>query len=144
MSKKKKTVTLRGLVDDLAMALQRHVRLKAAVHENKGGYIKCVTCPAWHHWKDMQGGHWIERGKQATKLLEENIWPQCPGCNGFKMKYSTECRETYSRHMRDMYGDEQCDEWLRISNLPANHFRPEIEDELKRITRLNKELEAQL
>lgn len=136
--------TLRKQVDDLAVALQRLVRLKAAAHEGKNGLIKCVSCPKWGHWKDMQGGHWIERTKQATKVIEEIIHPQCPGCNGFGMKYSTEVRENYRKYMHEMYGEDQCEQWLIESNKPANHFGPDIEEETKRVRALCRELEKQV
>lgn len=141
MAKKK---TLRKLVDDLAVLLQKLVRVKAAVHEGKNGLIKCVSCGTWGHYKEMQGGHWIERGKQSTKIIEEIINPQCPGCNGFGMKYSTLCRETYRKHMHEMHGEEQCDSWLRLSNQPAKHFRPDIEDRISETKKLIKELEDAL
>ena len=61
--------TLRALIDDVAKLLQKHVRLKAAVSADKNGFIECVSCGKWYHWKNMQGGHWIERGKKATKIM---------------------------------------------------------------------------
>ena len=135
--------TLRGLVDDLAKLLQKLVRLKAAVAANQNGFIECVTCNEWHHWKEMQGGHWIERGKQATKVMIENIHPQCRGCNGFGMKYSTHCTDTYSQYMRLMYGDDFCDQMLRDSKKPFKHFRPDIEDRIRETAALIKQLERE-
>ena len=139
-----KKKTLRALIDDVAKLLQKHVRLKAAVAANKNGFIECVSCNKWFHWKDMQGGHWIERGKQATKIMEENIHPQCKGCNQYGMRHRTHVREGYSKFMRDMYGDDFCDQMLIDSKKPVKYFRPDLEDMVKDLRKKNKELESQL
>ena len=139
-----KKKTLRALIDDVAKLLQKHVRLKAAVAADKNGFIECVSCNKWFHWKDMQGGHWIERGKQATKIMEENIHPQCKGCNQYGMRHRTHVREGYSKFMRDMYGDDFCDQMLIDSRKPIKYFRPDLEDLVKDLRRKNRELEANL
>jgi len=139
-----KKKTLRALIDDVAKLLQKHVRLKAAVAANKNGFIECVSCNKWFHWKDMQGGHWIERGKQATKIMEENIHPQCKGCNQYGMRHRTHVREGYSKFMRDMYGDDFCDQMLIDSRKPVKYFRPDLEDMVKDLRKKNKERESQL
>jgi len=136
-----KKKTLRALIDDVAKLLQKHVRLKAAVAADKNGFIECVSCNKWFHWKDMQGGHWIERGKQATKIMEENIHPQCKGCNQYGMRHRTHVREGYSKFMRDMYGDDFCDEMLVNSKKPIKYFRPDLEDMVRELRRKNRELE---
>ena len=139
-----KKKTLRALIDDVAKLLQKHVRLKAAVAADKNGFIECVSCNKWFHWKDMQGGHWIERGKQAAKIMEENIHPQCKGCNQYGMRHRTHVREGYSKFMRDMYGDDFCDQMLVDSKKPIKYFRPDLEDMIKDLRKKNKELESQL
>ena len=139
-----KKKTLRALIDDVAKLLQKHVRLKAEVAADKNGFIECVSCNKWFHWKDMQGGHWIERGKQATKIMEENIHPQCKGCNQYGMRHRTHVREGYSKFMRDMYGDDFCDQMLIDSKKPIKYFRPDLEDMVKELRRKNRELEANL
>ena len=91
--------------------------------------------------KNMQGGHWIERGKQATKIMEENIHPQCAGCNQYGMRHRTHVREGYSKYMRDMYGDEFCDQMLIDSRKPIKYFRPDLKDMVKDLREKNRELE---
>ena len=136
--------TLRALIDDVAKLLQKHVRLKAAVAADKNGFIECVSCGKWYHWKNMQGGHWIERGKQATKIMEENIHPQCAGCNQYGMRHRTHVREGYSKYMRNMYGDDFCDEMLTSSRKPKKYLRADLEDMVKDLRNKNKEFESEL
>jgi len=139
-----KIKSMKRLIDEIATALQKHVRLKAAIAADKRGFIECVSCNKWFHWKDMQGGHWIERGRQATKILEENIHPQCKGCNQYGMKHRTEVREKYSKYMREMYGSEFCDDLLIQSKKPVKFYRADLEHTLKDLKKQNKEMESQL
>ncbi len=113
--KKRKPKSKAKLIDECATLLQKLVRLKAADHQ---GFVKCVTCNKVARWQEMQGGHYIERGRLATKLLEENIHPQCQYCNAFGMANSTHCRETYRSYMIDMYGEEFHKQLLADSQKP--------------------------
>jgi hypothetical protein len=106
-----------------AESLQLLVRLKAA---NDEGYCRCVTCGTTKHYKDgMQGGHFIERGKSATKLLEENIHPQCCGCNKFKMKTASVVLD-YEDYMVQMYGREGVERLKFLSRQPHKWDRGKI------------------
>ena len=133
-----KKPTIRKLTDQVAVLLQKLVRLKAA---DSDGYASCVTCGARKHWKELQGGHWIERGKQATKIMEENIHPQCQGCNGFGMKFHTHVKDAYSQYMREMYGDDFCDQMLIDSNKPVKRLRADLEDLKREYTEQIKQLQ---
>lgn len=60
-------------------ALQRARRIEEA---DDRGYVHCISCGKPMHWKEAQGGHYIPRTCRATELEPDNIWPQCPQCNG--------------------------------------------------------------
>ncbi len=141
LSKKRKPKTKQKLIDECATLLQRLVRLKAADHQ---GCVKCVSCNKVARWQDMQGGHYIERGRLATKLLEENIHPQCQYCNAFGMSNSTHCRENYRRYMIDMYGEDFHKQLFAISLKPKKYSMPEVRDMLADLKERVKEQEAQL
>ena len=119
---KKKPKSIARLRNDVADLVQRLVRLKAA---DSNGMVKCWTCPTVKHWKEMQGGHFIERGKTATKILEENIHPQCPGCNMYGMKHASKILE-YRREMVAWYGEEFV-QWLEDeAKQTVRHTRQEL------------------
>ena len=99
---KRKPKSIARLVEDAACILQRIVRLKAA---DENGYCACVTCGKIDRWQDLQGGHFISRRFTAHKLLEEQIHPQCPGCNGPKKGNPV----AYTLYMLDRYGREWVD-----------------------------------
>ena len=141
LSKKRKPKSKAKLIDECATLLQKLVRLKAADHQ---GFVKCVTCNKLARWQEMQGGHYIERGRLATKLLEENIHPQCQYCNAFGMANSTHCRETYRSYMIDMYGEEFHKQLLADSQKPKKYSMPEVRDMLADLKQRVKEQEAQL
>ena len=108
-AKRPKLKSIGQLVEACAVTLQRLVRVKTADSE---GMVTCITCRKRLHWKEAQGGHLIERGKRATKLVEEAINPQCAYCNQWGMKQASVVL-TYRKHMVDMYG-EQFMRWLEL------------------------------
>ena len=84
-------------------AIQRLVRMKAA---NDEGMVNCVSCNAYLHWKEAQGGHYIAKGSSSYWALEEeNVHPQCVGCNIFGMSRGS-AEGQYTLWMIDYYGKE--------------------------------------
>ncbi len=98
-TKPKKQKTVAKLREEAAVLLQKLVRMKAA---DVDGIAQCVTCGKKQHLKDMDGGHFISRKWTATKLVEENVHPQCKGCN----QYASGRHDDYSLYMVDTYGIE--------------------------------------
>jgi len=138
--KKKKLKSIARVVDDCAVLLQRLVRLKAA---DSNGYAKCVTCGKVDHFKAMDGGHWIERGKKGTKLVEENVAPQCSYCNQHGMK-RTSVQNEYRRYLIGMYGEELVNELEQISKQPKKFIRQEVSELADEFKRQINEQEARL
>lgn len=121
--------SLNALIEKTAKRLQLLVRLKAS---DKNGICECVSCGVKQHYKKMQGGHFIPRSKKATTLLEENIHPQCRGCNGFKMKYGT-AAHAYTLYMQDMYGRDYVEYLLSIADDPSTWTHESLENLLQDI-----------
>jgi hypothetical protein len=120
MNKKRKTIAQE--VDAAAVLLQKLVRVKAA---DDNGLVQCVTCSKWSHWKDMQGGHFISRKSTQWKLAEENVHPQCPGCNGFLMNHGNG-KQIYTTWMIDFYGRDFVDHMIATSRLTRKYTRAEV------------------
>lgn len=114
---KAKVKSLAKLMDEAAVLCQKMVKLKAA---DSDGNCRCVTCGLVKPWHQMQGGHFIERGKKSTKIDETNIHPQCPQCNQWGMK-STTTVLAYRQSMIDYYGADYLDELILRSKQP---FKP--------------------
>ena len=119
---KRKTKTIAKLVDEAATDLQLLVRLKAA---DDNGYVSCVVCGVTRHYLDgMQGGHFISRGKLATKLMVENVHPECRGCNMPGGGHEA----GWSLYMIETYGKEFVEELHRISRGTKKYLRDEIKE----------------
>ena len=122
MAKKHKTIAQE--VEAAARLLQRLTRLKAA---DDCGYALCVTCDKCCHYKEMDGGHFISRNHTSTKLLEENVHPQCKGCNGFRMKDSLTVLR-YRNWMVDMYGEKGVSDLESLAYQAKKFTREELAD----------------
>jgi len=135
---KRKPKSIAALVNIAATLLQRKVRVKAALKE--GEIITCVTCGVKKHWKEMQGGHFISRRFTNHKLLEENVHPQCPACNGpLRGNY-----HAYTLYMIDMYGRKYVDELLATKGETKKYNRIEIEELISDLRIELKKLEGAL
>lgn len=129
--------TLAKVVEDCAVVLQKVVRMKAAIAENLDGYVTCVSCGVKKHWKELDAGHYFSRGDKSVKLMEENIHPQCKGCNIRMSHGDTKVVSAYRRYMVDMYGEDFLNYMEALAHKPAKFDRAEIED-------LTKTLKAQI
>lgn len=138
--KKEKLKSIAKVRQELAELLQKLVRLKAA---DDNGYCNCVTCGKAYHWKEMQGGHYIERSKIATKIIEENINPQCHYCNHYGMKKASHVI-LYRKWMIDMHGAEFV-EWLEAeAGKIAKHARDDLMAQIAEVSAQINELEKRL
>jgi hypothetical protein len=118
--KKRKQKTIAGLVEQAAELLQKIRRIESA---DEDGYCNCCSCGKRYHWKELQGGHYIPRGKSATKLEEHNINPQCVSCNHFH-KESAKCG--YAIWMIETYGYQYV-KWLEAESKKEKKWsRPEL------------------
>jgi len=102
--KKAKISTVKNKADVLA---SQYIRQKYADH---AGNITCVSCGVVIPWQDAHCAHFIERGKMATRWLEENLHVACCSCNTFRKEYHM---RGYTLFMMDTYGREMIDE-LRV------------------------------
>ena len=120
MAKRKKS-TVAQEVEKSAKLLQRLVRLKAS---DDNGYCQCVTCGKVDHYKAMQGGHFIPRGRTVFKLFEENIHPQCPSCNLWGMKQAHYVLR-YRQYMVFIYGEKRVKAMERLAWRASPKFNRE-------------------
>lgn len=119
MARKKTTATL---VKEASTLLQLLVRMKAA---DSNGYVSCVVCGVTRHYKDnMDGGHFISRARAATRLVEENVHPECKGCNMPGSGHEA----GYARYMVDTYGRDFVEELHQKSRQVHKWNRVELED----------------
>lgn len=118
-----KPKSIAKLVEEAAVLLQKLVRMKAA---DDFGYCACVTCGTVMIWNDgIQGGHFIDRGHMMTKIMEENVHPQCAYCNS---KFSNQgmVKANYTIYMQDMYGHDFVADMLDTKGQIKKYYREEV------------------
>ncbi len=81
MPKTAKKLTRSKLIKKLDVVFSQYIRLSNA---DSKGMCMCVTCNKQFHWKNIQAGHFMSRKHYSTRWNENNVKPQCVGCNMFK------------------------------------------------------------
>jgi len=81
MPKTAKKPTRSKLIKKLDVVFSQYIRLSNA---DSKGMCTCVTCNKQFHWKNIQAGHFMSRKHYSTRWNENNVKPQCVGCNMFK------------------------------------------------------------
>lgn len=127
---KPKRAKLSTLIDKADAITSQYIRQKFA---DFSGNVICITCGKVLRWQDMHCAHYIERGKKATRWLEENLKPACCGCNTFNKEFHM--RE-YTLYMIDMYGREKIDELKELAKqlLSAGQVRQLAEEAIEYYT----------
>ncbi len=135
---KPKRPSLPSLITKADTVTSQYIRQKYADH---AGNVTCISCPTVLPWKEAHCAHFIERGKKATRWLEENLHPACPSCNFYRKEIHM--RE-YTLAMIDLYGREALDHLRRAGALvlPASQVRQLAEEAIKYATAKLKELKA--
>ena len=133
----KKPKSIPKLKAEAARLLQKLRRMESA---DEYGMCQCVTCCKRVHWKDGDGGHYIDRGSSATLLDERYINFQCKGCNGFFMK-TTIGVLTYREFMQGWYGQDVVDELEGLANKTHKWNRIDLEDKIAEYKKRIKEIE---
>jgi len=83
----------------------KYIRLLWA---DKGGMVKCYTCPGVLRWEDAQCGHFMSRRFMATRFMLNNCRVQCPGCN-LNCSDGGEKQAVFEANLRKELGDEVVD-----------------------------------
>ena len=76
-----KKLTRSKLVKKLDTVFSQWIRLSNA--DNNKNCI-CITCNKAFFWKEIQAGHFMSRKHYSIRWSEDNVKPQCVGCNVFK------------------------------------------------------------
>ena len=92
----------------------------------------CFTCGTRQEWKYMQNGHFVSRGKFATRWDERNCHCQCVGCNVFRNgNYPV-----YAERMIYLYGPEIIEELNRKGREIARWSSNDLEDMISHYKKL--------
>lgn len=102
--KRAKLGTLQAKADKL---MSQYIRMK---HADDLGNVRCVSCQKTIPWRESDAGHFVPKSRgSSVRYVEENVHPECPGCNRFNDGHLI----GYTRYMIDLYGEEKIDELQR-------------------------------
>ena len=85
-----------------------HAYIRRRDADNDSGYCQCISCDKPIHFTESDAGHFISRGKLATRWDERNVNAQCRKCNRFEfgrqfeysLKIGTELSEVLLQESR--------------------------------------------
>ena len=88
-------------------------------YADDNGYVSCVTCGETRQWNDrIDAGHYIPKSRgDAIYFVEENVHPQCKGCN----KSEGGKHEYYYKYMLEMYGEALIEELRQLSKTTKHY-----------------------
>ena len=106
MAKKK---TLKYWKTKIDKPFHEYIRRRDA--DNDSGYCQCISCDKPIHFTESDAGHFISRGKLATRWDERNVKAQCRKCNRFEygrqfeysLKIGTELAEQLLQDSRAVF-----------------------------------------
>lgn len=93
-----------GLMHRVAKKVQLYARLRDCGGPDGG--TNCISCGVWHHFDEMDGGHYISRRSKAILFDERNVNAQCRRCN----RFLNGNERHYMRGIIRKYGQEVNDE----------------------------------
>lgn len=130
MPKNSKKPTRSKLVKKLDVIFSQYIRLK----NSKNDICTCVTCGKKGHWKTggIQAGHFMSRKHYSTRWDEDNVKPQCVGCNMFRSgeqyKYSLYLGKQLSENLH-----EKSNKITKFTNIELEEMFKHYSDEVKKL-----------
>lgn len=70
----------KATINKLDRVFSEFIRLRDA---DANGIVRCISCGGFHHWKNADCGHYINRKHLSTRWHEKNCNAQCRACNRF-------------------------------------------------------------
>jgi len=129
MAKKK---TLKYWKTKIDKPFHSYIRRRDA--DDDSGYCQCISCDKPIHFSESDAGHFISRGKLATRWDERNVNAQCRKCNRFEYGRQFE----YSLKI----GTELAEQLLQDSRATVKLMDFEYQEIFEKYRDLNAELES--
>lgn len=123
----------RQIANKLDKLASEYIRRRYA---DRYGMVKCYTCGAKHHWKDMDNGHFIKRGHMQTRWELDNMRPQCRKCN----RLLNGNYEVYTKRLTMELGKERIMEMWNLAYRGGKMSQLELELILEKYKKLLKSL----
>jgi hypothetical protein len=109
-----KALPQKELEKKLDRIFSEYIRLRTV---DDRGYCQCITCGKFYHWKDVHCGHFIPRGRKATRFDEMNCHPQCVHCNYHKHGQP----DIYRLRLIEMYGKSKVEKLEQLAQMGGSY-----------------------
>ena len=91
-------------------------KMRRMEEANDAGVVRCVSCGRFHHFSQVDSGHFIPRAHKGTRYERFNVWPQCKHCNyhlhGNTSKFRERLVELMSKEgVENMEADKDKETW---------------------------------
>ena len=100
------------------------------------GWVKCCTCGKVKHWKDVDAGHFVSRGRSPLRYVEWNVHSQCKPCNTAEGK-----KANYALFIKKKYGQKVLEEFAKKEHQTKKWNVLELEELIEYYSKKVKELE---
>lgn len=131
----KKRKSRKNLIVALDRVFSKYIRTKNL----KDNFVECVTCNRKYPINKIQAGHFMSRKHYSTRWDEENVFPQCYGCNVMQQGQ----QYLFSKYIDNKYGEGYSDVLLYRSRETVKFSDFEIEEMIQDYTNRLKALEKE-
>lgn len=123
----------KNLIVALDRVFSKYIRTKY-IRDN---FVECVTCNRKYPINKIQAGHFMSRKHYSTRWDEENVFPQCYGCNVAKNGE----QYLFSKFIDEKFGEGYSDVLLFKSRESVKFADYELEEMIQDYTKRLKDLE---
>lgn len=124
------------LIIALDRVFSKYIRTKY-IRDN---FVECVTCGRKYPINKIQAGHFMSRKHYSTRWDEENVFPQCYGCNVMQQGQ----QYLFSKFIDEKFGEGYSDVLLFKSRETVKFADYELEEMIEDYTKRLKDLEKKL
>lgn len=121
---KSKEKTHAQLKKELDRVFSLYIRQKDA---DENGMVACYTCGKVMHWKQIQAGHFVSRQFLATRWDENNVKPQCAGCNIFGNGKPLDFEERLKKELGNDFVEKMKASRHQTMKLDRNWYKEQID-----------------
>ena len=133
---KKRKKSRKHLIVALDRVFSKYIRTKYL----RDNFVECVTCGRKYPINKIQAGHFMSRKHYSTRWDEENVFPQCYGCNVMQQGQ----QYLFSKFIDEKFGEGYSDVLLFKSRETVKFADYELEEMIQDYTKRLKDLEKKL
>lgn len=126
----------KNLIVALDRVFSKYIRTKY-IRDN---FVECVTCNRKYPINKIQAGHFMSRKHYSTRWDEENVFPQCYGCNVMQQGQ----QYLFSKFIDEKFGEGYSDVLLLKSRETVKFADYELDEMIRDYTKRLKDLEKKL